>query len=91
MTSKSEKDALALVFGVMKRGSVVSGIPGFVPGLTKALTNPAYEVKLARGLPVEFSDHMSDEQKKRFRELTGYKSKSVTAVPKNPVRQTKKD
>lgn len=67
MKSKAEKAALALVFGVAMQGSIISGIPGFVPGLTRTLGCGSCEVRLAKGLPTQFVAHMSEEQKKAFK------------------------
>ena len=67
MKSKAEKAALALVFGVVMQGSIISAIPGFVPGLTRTLGCGTCEVKLNRGLPTQFTAYMSEEQKKAFK------------------------
>lgn len=67
MKDKAEKMALALAFGVVMSGSMISGIPGNVPGLTRILSCNSCEVKMSRGLPSQFLAYMSEEQKKAFR------------------------
>lgn len=67
MKSKAEKMALAMVFGVAIHGGLISGIPGFVPGLTRTLGCSTCEVRLSRGLPTQFVNYMTDEQKKAFK------------------------
>ena len=76
MVDKEKKEALALVFGVVRRDSMLSGVPGFVPGLREKLTCTGCELKLVKGLPVEFEKFMSEEQKKQYRELVGYKARN---------------
>ena len=66
-TEREKKQALALAFGVMNRGSMISGIPGGVPGLSRALSCGSCVIKLSRGIPTQFADHMTDEQKKAFK------------------------
>lgn len=66
-TENEKKRALALAFGVSMSDSVVSGIPGGVPGLGKALTCGDCRIKLARGVPKQFATVMTDEQKKAFK------------------------
>lgn len=86
MQSKEEKDALALVFGVKKRDAMLSGIPGFVPGLAQKLACYGCKVRLSRGLPVEFAEYMTDEQKSQFKSIMKrYKKKAVKAVPSDTV------
>lgn len=68
MKSKAEKMALALVFGVMMQGSVVSGIPGGVPGLSRALGCGSCSIQLSKGIPTQFAAYMSEEQKKAFKQ-----------------------
>lgn len=80
------KEALALVFGIPRRDGMLSGIPGYIPGLKQKLNCRTCDVKLVRGLPKDFVEYMTDEQKEQFKQLTGYKSKSrakktVSAVP----------
>lgn len=78
MKDKAKKDALALVFGVVKRDNMLSGIPGYVPGLLQKLHCTSCEVKLVKGLPIQFIDYMSEEQKEQFKQLTGYNSRKKT-------------
>ena len=67
MKNKAEKAALALVFGVVMSGSMISGIPGHVPGLTKTLGCATCTLKLNKGIPTQFAPFMSEEQKKAYR------------------------
>ena len=67
MKDKASKAALALVFGVVMSGSVISGIPGQVPGLTRALGCSSCVLKLSKGVPTQFAPYMSDAQKKAFK------------------------
>mgnify|MGYP003418469879 FL=1 len=70
MKSNSEKKALALVLGIPYQSGIISGIPGAVPGLARTLGCATCELKIVRGLPVQFADYMTDEQKKEFKRLT---------------------
>lgn len=67
MKSKAEKLALALVFGVAMQGSIISGIPGGVPGLSRTLGCATCQIKLSKGIPTQFAAYMSEEQKKAFK------------------------
>jgi hypothetical protein len=85
------KEALALVFGIPRRDGMLSGIPGYIPGLRQKLNCRTCDVKLVRGLPKDFVEYMTDEQKAQFKQLIGYKSKSkktVSAVPDEVIENT---
>lgn len=66
-TEQAKKAALALAFGVVMSGSVISGIPGNVKGLSRALSCGSCKMELKRGVPTQFSAVMTEEQKKAFR------------------------
>lgn len=66
-TERAKKTALALAFGVVMQGSMVSGIPGGVPGLSKALTCGSCTMGLSKGVPTQFAAVMTEEQKRRFK------------------------
>lgn len=68
MKNKAEKIALALAFGVVMHGSVISGIPGGVPGLTKTLACATCSIKMSKGLPTAFAPYMTEAQKKAFKQ-----------------------
>lgn len=68
MKSKAEKMALAFVYGVIMQGSIITGIPNNVPGLTRTLGCSSCEVKLSKGVPKQFAAYMSDAQKKAFKQ-----------------------
>lgn len=74
MKNKAEKMALALVFGVVMHGSVISGIPGGVPGLARTLGCATCVLKLSKGVPTQFAPYMSEEQKKAFKQQIGRKT-----------------
>lgn len=67
VSEKAKRTALALAFGIVIQGGFVTGIPGGVPGLSKALTCGNCVMKLSRGVPSQFSMFMTDEQKKAFK------------------------
>lgn len=84
MQSKQEKDALTLVFGVVRRDGVLLNVPK-VPGLGAKLECTGCTVELSKGLPTQFEMYMTDDQKTQFRTLTGYKArkpkKTTSAIP----------
>lgn len=67
ISEKAKRTALALAFGIVIQGGFVTGIPGGVPGLSKALTCGNCVMKLSRGVPSQFSTFMTDEQKRVFK------------------------
>lgn len=69
MKDAKKKQALAKVFGVVNRDSVMMGVP-MIPGLRKKITCVGCELKTKKGLPVEFEQYMSEEQKAEFVALT---------------------
>jgi len=75
MKDKAEKAALALVFGVVMSGSLISGIPGNVPGLARTMGCASCVLKLSKGVPTQFAAYMTEEQKKQFKQLTKRKGK----------------
>ena len=66
-SEQAKKAALGIAFGVMMSGSVVSGIPGNVNGLARALTCGNCVMRLKNGVPTQFQAVMTDEQKKAFK------------------------
>ena len=66
-SEQAKKAALGIAFGVMMSGSVVSGIPGNVNGLARALTCGNCVMQLKNGVPTQFAGVMTDEQKKAFK------------------------
>jgi hypothetical protein len=66
-TEQAKKAALGIAFGVMMSGSVISGIPGNVNGLARALTCGNCVMQLKNGVPKQFAGVMTDDQKKVFR------------------------
>lgn len=66
-TEQAKKAALALAFGVVMSGTMVSGIPGGIPGLSKALTCGSCSMQLSKGVPTQFAAVMTEEQKRRFK------------------------
>lgn len=78
MRDRQKKQALATVFGIVKRDGLVTGIPGDVPKLRKAVTCPTCKIKLAKGLPVMFESYMTEAQKAHYRDLIGYKPPKET-------------
>lgn len=63
-----KRTALALAYGVMMQGGLISGIPGGIPGLSKAISCTSCTMKLNKsGVPSQFSMYMTDEQKKKFK------------------------
>lgn len=67
-SEKTKKMALALAFGIALQGGFVTGIPGGVPGLGRALTCGSCTMSLSKGLPTQFTAYMSEAQKKTFKE-----------------------
>lgn len=67
MRDKAQKQALALVYGVMMTTSLVYGIPGGIPGLARTLSCATCKVELTKGVPTKFAAHMTDEQKAAFK------------------------
>lgn len=66
-SERAKKQALALAFGVVMGGTMISGIPGGVPGLSRALSCGNCTMKLSRGVPTQFAAVMTEEQKRAFR------------------------
>lgn len=67
---KVKRTALALAYGVMMQGGLISGIPGGVPGLTRAVSCVNCTMKLNKsGIPTQFAPYMTDEQKKKFKSV----------------------
>lgn len=66
-----KKKALAKVFGVVERDNMMTGIPNHVPQLREKLTctKGVCEIKVKRGVPVEFEQYMSEEQKAEFKAM----------------------
>lgn len=91
MVDKEKKEALAKAFGVQKLDGVVS-VPTNVPNLLNKINCTKCTLKTVAGLPVEFVQYMSDEQKATYKEATGYTGKKVKSednrvhgVPENTV------
>lgn len=68
ISEKAKRTALALAFGIVIQGGFVTGIPGGVPGLSRAITCSNCTMKLSKGIPTQFSMFMTDEQKKAFKQ-----------------------
>ena len=66
-SEQAKKAALALAFGVVIQGSLISGIPGQVAGLSRALSCGNCVLKLNKGVPTQFAHIMTDEQKRTFK------------------------
>lgn len=66
-TEQAKKAALGLAFGVVMSGTMISGIPGHVNGLSRALSCGNCVMKLSNGLPTQFVAVMTEEQKKAFK------------------------
>ena len=66
-TEQAKRAALGIAFGVMMSGSVISGIPGNVNGLARALSCSSCVMKLSKGVPTQFAAVMTEEQKKAFK------------------------
>ena len=66
-TEQAKKAALAIAFGVVMSGSVISGIPGNVNGLSRALSCGNCVMKLSRGVPTQFQAVMTEQQKRDFK------------------------
>jgi len=67
MRDKAQKQALALVYGVMMTTSLIYGIPGGVPGLSRTLSCATCKVELSKVVPTKFAPYMTEEQKAAFR------------------------
>ena len=68
INEKAKRTALALAFGIMMQGSLIYGIPGGIPGLTRAVSCTSCTMRLNKGgIPSEFAPYMTDEQKKKFK------------------------
>jgi len=84
MKDAVKKQALATVFGVTKSDGVITA-PN-VPGLRQKVTCTKCTLETVKGLPVQFEQYMTDEQKTEFRALIGYKArKKVSQVPQDVV------
>jgi len=69
ISEKAKRVALALSFGIMMQSGLISGIPGGIPGLTRAVSCTSCTMKLNKsGVPTQFAPYMTDEQKKKFKE-----------------------
>lgn len=66
-TEQAKKAALGIAFGVVMSGTVISGIPGNVNGLARALSCGNCVMHLKNGVPTQFAAVMTDEQKKAFK------------------------
>lgn len=66
-SEQAKKAALGIAFGVMMSGTVISGIPGNVNGLARALTCGNCVMQLKNGVPTQFQAVMTDDQKKAFK------------------------
>ena len=66
-SEQAKRAALGVAFGVMMSGSVISGIPGNVNGLARALTCGNCVMQLKNGVPTQFQAVMTDDQKKAFK------------------------
>lgn len=75
VTEKAKKAALAIAFGVAVQGSMISGIPGAIPGLPRALSCGNCKMQLSKGVPSQFVAYMSEEQKKAFKQAIKRKAK----------------
>lgn len=75
MKDRAEKFALALVFGVMMQGSIISAIPGNVPGLSRILSCSSCKVVTKGGLPTQFVPYMSEAQKRAYKQAMKRKAK----------------
>lgn len=70
INEKVKRTALALSFGIMMQSGLIFGIPGWVPGLTRAVSCTSCTMRLNKsGVPSDFAPYMTDEQKKKFKEL----------------------
>lgn len=74
-SEQAKKAALALAFGVVMHGSVISGIPGHVNGLARALSCSSCKMEHKKGVPAQFSTIMTDEQKKAYKKALRRRSK----------------
>lgn len=66
-TEQAKQAALGVAFGVMMSGSVISGIPGNINGLARALSCGHCVMQLKNGVPAKFAGVMTEEQKKAFK------------------------
>ena len=70
ISERIKRISLALAFGIVLQGSFITGIPGGVPGLGRAVSCTSCTMKLNKGgIPSEFAPYMTDEQKKKFKEV----------------------
>lgn len=68
ISEKAKRVALALSFGIMMQSGLIYGIPGGIPGLTRAVSCTSCTMRLNKGgIPSEFAPYMTDEQKKKFK------------------------
>lgn len=74
-SERAKQAALALAFGIALQGGFVTGIPGGVPGLGRALTCGTCTMQLSKGVPTQFATVMTDEQKKAFKQALKRKGK----------------
>lgn len=74
-TEQAKRVALGLAFGVLVSGSVISGIPAGVSGLSRALSCGNCKMELKRGVPTQFAGVMTDEQKKMFKKALRNRNK----------------
>jgi len=85
MKDAFKKQALAKVFGIVRRDGVLMGVP-VIPGLREKIISTNDTVKTVKGLPVQFEQYMTDEQKTEFKTLIGYKSrKRISQIPQDIV------
>lgn len=75
VTEKSKRMALALAFGIAIQGGFATGIPGGVPGLSRALTCGSCVMQLSKGVPTQFASYMSPAQKEAFKQALKRKEK----------------
>lgn len=70
ISEKVKRTALALSFGIMMQSGLIYGIPGGIPGLNRAISCTSCTMKLNKsGVPTQFAPYMTDEQKKKFKEV----------------------
>lgn len=70
MTNKlTDRQALEQVFGVRRRDGMITGVPIAVPALMRKIVGQ--KITLKKGVPVEFADIMTPEQKAEYARLTG--------------------
>lgn len=74
VSEKTKRMALALAFGIVVQGGFATGIPGGVPGLSRALTCGSCVMKLSQGVPSQFAAYMSPAQKEAFKQAVRRKA-----------------